>query len=286
MKRRNSLNAKDILRFFEDTEIKLKVNYFGNRYTPRQFERDRQYFISRLDIYGDCLAWDGKVVYSSEDFSLPMITMHATPGVQKAISCRTFSIFLYSGRWTTKNQFVTCKNEMCVNPNHFGQWFDIKKPRDMVPKSDINYILKHYRKPTPQPRGGFYPDNARELADRFGITERSVYDIISTSGNCRPKRTKRPAGRGGNRTQLDELYERDSGICFWCAYVSSLEGRASDPIAREYASRDHLIPRYSKGSDTLDNMVLSCKRHNSNRGHRTVEGYRKFLQEQLGTDYE
>lgn len=59
---------------------------------------------------------------------------------------------------------------------------------------------------------------------------------------------------------LDELYERDSGVCWICHRV----------ISREIATRDHLIPRSKGGPDNPRNYAIACAPCNNARGSKNM----------------
>lgn len=69
---------------------------------------------------------------------------------------------------------------------------------------------------------------------------------------------------------LDFLYDRAKGICCLC-------GRK---VRREDASREHLIPRSLGGPSTLENLDMSHKTCNNNRGN----GYRSIYSQHHALD--
>lgn len=69
-----------------------------------------------------------------------------------------------------------------------------------------------------------------------------------------------PLGR--SRQRISELIDRDGDRCAWCGQVLS----ASHP----YATVDHVIPTARCGTDTLDNLLLSCHSCNTERKHTSA----------------
>lgn len=65
----------------------------------------------------------------------------------------------------------------------------------------------------------------------------------------------------------DALRERDGCHCAYCG-VALVE---DDPMRGE--SLDHLVPRSRGGSDDLENLALSCRSCNSQKGTRTAHEF-------------
>jgi len=61
---------------------------------------------------------------------------------------------------------------------------------------------------------------------------------------------------------LSKLIERDNGICHWCKRPVFPRQDFNHP---RYPSRDHLIKREHGGSSSIDNLVLACRKCNSDR---------------------
>ena len=59
------------------------------------------------------------------------------------------------------------------------------------------------------------------------------------------------------KLSLDYLYAKAKGICYVC----------KKPVARERASREHIIPLSIGGTDAESNLSISHKRCNSKRGN-------------------
>ncbi len=57
-------------------------------------------------------------------------------------------------------------------------------------------------------------------------------------------------------SELNALYTRDSGVCWICHRVTP----------RDYATRDHLIPRSKGGPDNVNNYAIACYGCNHRRG--------------------
>ena len=58
----------------------------------------------------------------------------------------------------------------------------------------------------------------------------------------------------------------EDNYCYYCNEI----------LTKKTASRDHLLPR-CKGGKTKDNIVLCCKRCNSEKGSMTEDEYREYL---------
>jgi hypothetical protein len=63
---------------------------------------------------------------------------------------------------------------------------------------------------------------------------------------------------------LTAIYERDAGHCRYCDRLVDFE----NPTRADGASHDHVDPM---GDNTLENVVLACRRCNGNKKNRTPE---------------
>ena len=61
-----------------------------------------------------------------------------------------------------------------------------------------------------------------------------------------------------------EVFARDAPLCIWCH--AALGDHRSD----NYYTMDHVIPRSAGGEYSRDNLVMSCKACNTERGNMSV----------------
>lgn len=61
-----------------------------------------------------------------------------------------------------------------------------------------------------------------------------------------------------------QVFERDPPLCVWCDEV------VGDHRSDNYFTVDHIILRRDGGPYSADNLVLSCKRCNTERGDMSV----------------
>ena len=88
-------------------------------------------------------------------------------------------------------------------------------------------------------------------------------------------------GRGDEYREsitLDEVIERDGGICYLCGCETSKDDCWYDVngyhvCGDTYPTRDHVIPIARGGTHTWDNVRLACRRCNSQKNDRTLEEY-------------
>lgn len=93
--------------------------------------------------------------------------------------------------------------------------------------------------------------------------------------------------RGGKIKRIlnSFIYERDGGRCFYCERGVSFRGWSWPPTKPEPsdATLDHIIPFSEGGSFTSENLVLSCKECNEQRGKLSADVFlkTKYNQETL-----
>lgn len=63
------------------------------------------------------------------------------------------------------------------------------------------------------------------------------------------------------------VYIRDGGCCMYCGKKVSLSS----------FTFDHVIPRQDDGKTWWDNIVVSCLRCNSQKGHKQLQNYKRDL---------
>jgi 5-methylcytosine-specific restriction endonuclease McrA len=75
--------------------------------------------------------------------------------------------------------------------------------------------------------------------------------------------------------KVDQLIERDGGICVWC-------GRE---LWRRDLTLEHVVPRSRGGHAIAENAVVACRACNRRRGSRPVDAYvRDLLREGADVD--
>jgi 5-methylcytosine-specific restriction endonuclease McrA len=80
-----------------------------------------------------------------------------------------------------------------------------------------------------------------------------------------------PRRRGGNRfITLEQLWQRDNGICWLCKDYVDLE--LDEP------TRDHVIPYAQGGSDRPENLKLAHRECNEVRGNEPVTAIAAIMQ--------
>lgn len=77
---------------------------------------------------------------------------------------------------------------------------------------------------------------------------------------------------------LDEVIERDNGICYLCGCETDKEDSWHDAngyfvCGDTYPTRDHVIPIAKGGTHTWDNVRLACHKCNSIKNDRLLEEY-------------
>ena len=95
-----------------------------------------------------------------------------------------------------------------------------------------------------------------------------VPSMTRTQHAARPRRESVAKRLGVRRTRA--LMARG---CHRCVYCGATEG----PM-----HLDHVIPRSQGGSDTADNLCVSCASCNSRRQDMSLRRYMRYLREQLG----
>lgn len=62
-----------------------------------------------------------------------------------------------------------------------------------------------------------------------------------------------------------DLFAISMPFCFWCERTVSSDWRAD-----EYFSADHIVPRKDGGAYMVENLVVTCRRCNADRGDRSI----------------
>lgn len=92
--------------------------------------------------------------------------------------------------------------------------------------------------------------------------------VIRERARSAAKNARRRRARTGERYTLDQVAEKTGGRCHLCGGDVDRDRTAGDPLS---ATRDHLIPISSGGSDTLANVKLAHLACNMRRGARPLE---------------
>jgi 5-methylcytosine-specific restriction endonuclease McrA len=71
------------------------------------------------------------------------------------------------------------------------------------------------------------------------------------------------------------IFARDLPFCVWC------QEEVGDHRSNSYYSADHIIPRSLGGGYHPDNLVLSCKPCNSERGNLSILQYMALRAQRL-----
>jgi 5-methylcytosine-specific restriction endonuclease McrA len=66
----------------------------------------------------------------------------------------------------------------------------------------------------------------------------------------------------GFRGQKSSLYIRQRGMCAYCPFIFTNGSQAT---------RDHVLPKSKGGKNTLDNLVLACRKCNKIKGQMFTE---------------
>lgn len=77
---------------------------------------------------------------------------------------------------------------------------------------------------------------------------------------------------------LDEVIEKDNGICYLCGCKTSkadswLDANGYFVCGDTYPTRDHVIPISKGGTHTRDNVRLACRKCNSRKSNTCIEEY-------------
>ena len=68
--------------------------------------------------------------------------------------------------------------------------------------------------------------------------------------------------------------QKSKGLCWYCG-CKMVE-----------ICLDHVVPKIKGGEDTLENLVFACRKCNSEKGKKTLEEYRSFIErKQSGAPY-
>lgn len=71
------------------------------------------------------------------------------------------------------------------------------------------------------------------------------------------------------------VYDESSGHCIYCGHLISLK----------QLSVDHIIPRSNGGTDSLENLICSCRICNNNKNDLSISQYIKTLPENKQRKY-
>lgn len=118
----------------------------------------------------------------------------------------------------------------------------------------------------------------REDSDyRLRLVEKSKdwrkRNTIKVKVNLKFYHSKRRAARLNRKDDLSKsdivnMFEEQNGRCFYCGITLSWE------VHRDIHT-DHVMPFSRGGTNTLDNIVLSCEECNSDKGVKTLEEWLK-----------
>lgn len=83
----------------------------------------------------------------------------------------------------------------------------------------------------------------------------------------------RPEGTYKREGKIIRLYNQQDGKCFYCGCQMILfrnEKEKNLPISKNYATKEHLLPRVDGGVDNIYNLVAACHKCNLRRGHKDL----------------
>lgn len=102
---------------------------------------------------------------------------------------------------------------------------------------------------------------------------RRVADVFEAKPTRRPEAT---TGRSKTSRRAARIAARDGDGCFWC-------GVEFAAVSHTHTSRtiDHVVPLAHRGSNTLANLVLACRRCNSSKGDMPPAAWIAALRERL-----
>lgn len=69
------------------------------------------------------------------------------------------------------------------------------------------------------------------------------------------------------------IYEKTNGSCSYCGASISMDQMVAD----------HVVARVSGGSNSIDNLLPSCRSCNSSKGSKTLEQFRRFYSLRVAT---
>jgi 5-methylcytosine-specific restriction endonuclease McrA len=104
-------------------------------------------------------------------------------------------------------------------------------------------------------------------ARRKIVNDNSYWDSRAATLNAYAER--KGASDRITGVQLKQLYLESYGECFWCGKAMVL-GKAYTPGQRDRVmSFDHVIRLVDEGTNTMDNLVCSCRKCNGERKYET-----------------
>lgn len=74
--------------------------------------------------------------------------------------------------------------------------------------------------------------------------------------------------------KISAIWQKTNGHCWYCG--ESFQGEKSDHARRKWVI-DHQIPVSRGGTNSIDNLVVSCSFCNGRKNDKTVEEYRRYL---------
>jgi 5-methylcytosine-specific restriction endonuclease McrA len=92
-------------------------------------------------------------------------------------------------------------------------------------------------------------------------TENFQGKLVPSLGQNENRKMPNPLNR---RNMRDAVIERDGDSCYYCC-KPKLKGKG--------AHLDHIVPRKHGGTDSIDNLVLSCPKCNTQKQSSTLESY-------------
>jgi 5-methylcytosine-specific restriction endonuclease McrA len=113
----------------------------------------------------------------------------------------------------------------------------------------------------------------RRALSKFGKRAKTCYECQRERKKLQPyyffhSRAKGDALRGMSYLILQEAFNRQHGLCFYC----------KKKLRKDHTTHfDHKIPRHRGGSQSLQNIVAACKDCNQLKGTRTATEFRRFL---------
>lgn len=77
----------------------------------------------------------------------------------------------------------------------------------------------------------------------------------------------RPGNASHRRERRKALFEKQGGLCHWCAEPMQLTGAKAGIPPKKYATLEHLLPHSLGGTWGRANIVLACAKCNFARSN-------------------
>jgi 5-methylcytosine-specific restriction endonuclease McrA len=109
------------------------------------------------------------------------------------------------------------------------------------------------------------------------VNQKNVHDEASCPHCNKHYKFLSKKDKYGTKEQQSVIWNKTLGQCAYCACIIN-------PLQDRNYHFDHIEPQINNGSNDVDNLMLSCKTCNTQKGKKSISEYRKYLKSKMNKE--